>query len=203
MRAKEKWLAGDVDGARGVLAAAFKVSESEELMLAAFKLEFENAEPVRAQRLLAKARASEASSTQRVWMKSAIVERELGDAAAVRSSPAHMHDLHIWRTPSRTLLRQRCVPPCCSSVACGTHAVNIRQSCQRVQTVEHLEPNKTIKLWTDGGGWRARRSARCWRRACGGSPTSTSCTSCAGSWRSGLETWTPRAPPTRPACAAA
>ena len=84
MRAKEKWLAGDVDGARGVLAAAFKVSESEELMLAAFKLEFENAEPVRAQRLLAKARASEASSTQRVWMKSAIVERELGDAAAAR-----------------------------------------------------------------------------------------------------------------------
>jgi len=82
MRAKEKWLAGDVDGARGVLAAAFKVSESEELMLAAFKLEFENAEPVRAQRLLAKARASAASSTQRVWLKSAIVERELGDAAA-------------------------------------------------------------------------------------------------------------------------
>ena len=85
MRAKEKWLAGDVDGARGVLAAAFKVSESEELMLAAFKLEFENAEPVRAQRLLAKARASEASSTQRVWMKSSIVERELGDAAAARA----------------------------------------------------------------------------------------------------------------------
>ena len=85
MRAKEKWLAGDVDGARGVLASAFKVSESEELMLAAFKLEFENAEPVRAQRLLAKARASEASSTQRVWMKSAIVERELGDAAAARA----------------------------------------------------------------------------------------------------------------------
>ncbi len=84
MRAKEKWLAGDVDGARGVLAAAFKVSESEELMLAAFKLEFENAEPVRAQRLLAKARASAASSTQRVWLKSAIVERELGDAAAAR-----------------------------------------------------------------------------------------------------------------------
>jgi len=67
-----------------VLAAAFKVSESEELMLAAFKLEFENAEPVRAQRLLAKARASAASSTQRVWLKSAIVERELGDAAAAR-----------------------------------------------------------------------------------------------------------------------
>jgi len=70
-----------------VLAAAFKVSESEELMLAAFKLEFENAEPVRAQRLLAKARASAASSTQRVWLKSAIVERELGDAAAARPPP--------------------------------------------------------------------------------------------------------------------
>ena len=101
MRAKEKWLAGDVDGARGVLAAAFKVSESEELMLAAFKLEFENAEPVRAQRLLAKARGSAASSTQRVWLKSAIVERELGDAAAARPHPTlflptpHLH--MCWR----------------------------------------------------------------------------------------------------------
>ena len=98
MRAKEKWLAGDVDGARGVLAAAFKVSESEELMLAAFKLEFENVEPVRAQCLLAKARGSEASSTQRVWMKSAIVERELGDAAAARAplSCLLLQAMHVW-----------------------------------------------------------------------------------------------------------
>ena len=117
MRAKEKWLAGDVDGARGVLAAAFKVSESEELMLAAFKLEFENAEPVRAQRLLAKARASEASSTQRVWMKSAIVERELGDAAAARAPrllPAGRGCSGApWRV--RTCLAGRC---CC--MRCST-----------------------------------------------------------------------------------
>ncbi|GBF98664.1 hypothetical protein Rsub_11658 [Raphidocelis subcapitata] len=85
MAAKEKWLSGDVPGARGVLAEAFAANpDSEAIWLAAFKLEFENSEPERARALLAKARATEACSTPRVWMKSAIVEREAGDAAAER-----------------------------------------------------------------------------------------------------------------------
>lgn len=51
------------------------ITDSEAIWLAAFKLEFENDELARAQGLMAKARNS--LKTQRVWMKSAIVEREL------------------------------------------------------------------------------------------------------------------------------
>lgn len=77
MGAKEKWLAGDVPAARAILQEAYAaIPNSEEIWLAAFKLEFENHEPERARMLLAKAR--ERGGTERVWMKSAIVERELG-----------------------------------------------------------------------------------------------------------------------------
>ncbi|KAJ4825870.1 Protein STABILIZED1 [Turnera subulata] len=76
MGAKEKWLAGDVPAARAILQEAYAaIPNSEEIWLAAFKLEFENNEPNRARMLLAKAR--ERGGTERVWMKSAIVEREL------------------------------------------------------------------------------------------------------------------------------
>jgi pre-mRNA-processing factor 6 len=55
MAAKEKWLAGDVPGARAVLAQAFASNpDSEDIWLAAFKLEFENGENERARALLAK-----------------------------------------------------------------------------------------------------------------------------------------------------
>ncbi|CDY21966.1 BnaC09g00720D [Brassica napus] len=83
MGAKEKWLAGDVPAARAILQEAYAaIPNSEEIWLAAFKLEFENKEPERARMLLAKAR--ERGGTERVWMKSAIVERELGDVEAER-----------------------------------------------------------------------------------------------------------------------
>ena len=78
MGAKEKWLAGDVPSARAILQEAYAaIPNSEEIWLAAFKLEFENHEPERARMLLAKAR--ERGGTERVWMKSAIVEREMGN----------------------------------------------------------------------------------------------------------------------------
>lgn len=49
MAAKEAWLGGDVDGARATLARAFAANpDSEQIWLAAFKLEFENNEPERA-----------------------------------------------------------------------------------------------------------------------------------------------------------
>ncbi|XP_078440246.1 pre-mRNA splicing factor-like protein [Wolffia australiana] len=83
MGAKEKWLAGDVLAARAVLQEAYAANpNSEEIWLAAFKLEFENKEPERARMLLAKAR--ERGGTERVWMKSAIVERELGNVEEER-----------------------------------------------------------------------------------------------------------------------
>ncbi|KAK7825987.1 protein STABILIZED1 [Quercus suber] len=78
MGAKEKWLAGDVFAARAILQEAYAaIPNSEEIWLAAFKLEFENHEPERARILLTKAR--ESGGTERVWMKSAIVERESGN----------------------------------------------------------------------------------------------------------------------------
>lgn len=83
MGAKEKWLAGDVPAARAILKEAYAaIPNSEEIWLAAFKLEFENHEPERAKMLLAKAR--ESGGTERVWMKSAIVERELGNTTEER-----------------------------------------------------------------------------------------------------------------------
>ena len=43
MAAKEKWLAGQVPAARDILKLAFDANpESEDIWLAAFKLEFEN-----------------------------------------------------------------------------------------------------------------------------------------------------------------
>uniref|UniRef100_A0A0E0JGQ7 PRP1 splicing factor N-terminal domain-containing protein n=1 Tax=Oryza punctata TaxID=4537 RepID=A0A0E0JGQ7_ORYPU len=78
MSAKETWLAGDVPAARDILQeASASLPDSEEIWLAAFKLEFENNEPERARILLSKARGR--GGTERVWMKSAIVERELGN----------------------------------------------------------------------------------------------------------------------------
>ena len=71
---------------RQILSEAFQCNpDSEDVWVAAFKLEFENNEPQRAKLLLQKARETESASTPRVWMKSALVERELGDIPALRS----------------------------------------------------------------------------------------------------------------------
>ncbi|CAF1702603.1 hypothetical protein HID58_052988 [Brassica napus] len=84
---KRTWLAdaemskkrGFIETARAIyehsLTAYAVIPSSEEIWLAAFKLEYENKEMERARMLLAKAR--ERVESERVWMKSAIVEREL------------------------------------------------------------------------------------------------------------------------------
>jgi len=79
MLAKHRWsVCNDVAGAREVLQQAFDANKnSEEIWLAAVKLEFESNEYERARKLLAKAR--EAANTPRVWMKSAKIERMLKD----------------------------------------------------------------------------------------------------------------------------
>ncbi|CAA0828704.1 Protein STABILIZED1 [Striga hermonthica] len=83
MGAKEKWLAGDVPSACAILEEAYaKIPNSNEIWLAAFKLEFENHEPERARMIPAKAR--DRGGKERVWMKSAILERELGNAEEER-----------------------------------------------------------------------------------------------------------------------
>ena len=81
MAAKEKWLAGDVPGARAILVAAFDANpNSEQIWLAAVKLEWENEEINRARLLLTKARGS--APTERMYMKAALLEREVGDIPA-------------------------------------------------------------------------------------------------------------------------
>lgn len=61
-------------------------AESEQIWLAAFKIEFENSEMERARGILAKARATLAN--ERIWMKSALVERERGETEEARR-PVH------------------------------------------------------------------------------------------------------------------
>ena len=56
-------------------------AESEQIWLAAFKIEFENNEMERARRILEKARSTLAN--ERIWMKSALVERERGQTQEV------------------------------------------------------------------------------------------------------------------------
>ncbi len=69
---------GDVPAARSILALAFKANpNSEEIWLAAVKLESENGEYERARLLLEKARAS--AGTARVMMKSTKLEWVLND----------------------------------------------------------------------------------------------------------------------------
>ena len=64
--------------ARAILTEAFRANpDSEQVWLAAVKLESENNNPVNARSLLAKAR--ERAGTERVWMKSVLLERNLGE----------------------------------------------------------------------------------------------------------------------------
>ncbi|KAH7358939.1 PRP1 splicing factor [Plectosphaerella cucumerina] len=81
MLAKEKWMAGEVDDARRVLGRAFKQNpDNEDIWLAAVKLEAENGQQERARKLLEDAR--EKAPTDRVWMKSVVFERVLGNTEA-------------------------------------------------------------------------------------------------------------------------
>jgi pre-mRNA-processing factor 6 len=81
LRAKERWLAGDVNLAREILASAFEANpDSEAVWLAAAKLEQENGEVIRARILFERAR--ERAPTARVFMKSAVLEREQREYSA-------------------------------------------------------------------------------------------------------------------------
>ncbi len=75
VRAKERWLAGEVEKSRSILTEAFKANpDSEPVWLAAVKLEWETGEIERARVLLTRAR--ERAPTARIYMKSALLERQ-------------------------------------------------------------------------------------------------------------------------------
>ncbi|KJZ76279.1 hypothetical protein HIM_04361 [Hirsutella minnesotensis 3608] len=74
MLAKEKWQAGDLDGARLVLKRAFQQNpNNENIWLSAVKLESENGDVAQARKLLEVAR--EQAPTDRVWIKAVVFER--------------------------------------------------------------------------------------------------------------------------------
>ena len=78
MLAKEKWQKADANPARLVLKRAFQQNpNNEDIWLAAVKLESDNGDSKEARGLLAKAR--EQAPTDRVWMKSVVFERVLGN----------------------------------------------------------------------------------------------------------------------------
>ncbi|KAI0229684.1 U4/U6 x U5 tri-snRNP complex subunit Prp1 [Massospora cicadina] len=84
MRAKEKWLLGELQDAQAILEQAFKANpKSEQIYLAAAKLEVENKEFDRARSFFLKARAN--ADTEKVWMKSIVLERLLGNLDQAKS----------------------------------------------------------------------------------------------------------------------
>ena len=78
--AKEKWQAGDMDGARRTLGTAFSRNPgNEDIWLAAVKLEGDNGQTDQARSLLEQARSQ--AGTDRVWIKSVAFERAWGTSA--------------------------------------------------------------------------------------------------------------------------
>lgn len=81
MLAKEKWQAGEFDGARLVLKRAFQQNpNNEDIWLAAVKLESDTGNEEQARTLLQTAR--DQAPTDRVWTKSVVFERVLGNVEA-------------------------------------------------------------------------------------------------------------------------
>merc|ERR1712061_323730 len=83
--AKEKLLDKDVNKARLILAEAFRENgNSEDIWIEAFNLEFQTNEYERAKKLLKKASSKPISSTPRILLKSAILERQINNTKAQR-----------------------------------------------------------------------------------------------------------------------
>ena len=85
MAAKERWIRGELDAARAVLEDAFRKNPgSEDIWLAAFKVEFESGEMERARVVLERARRAGDACSERLWIKSALLERADGKVEAQR-----------------------------------------------------------------------------------------------------------------------
>lgn len=81
MYAKQKWLTGDLPAARAILATSFEYNpNSEDIWLAAVKLETENNENEKAKQYLARARRE--AGTERIYIRSAVFARQMKDFTA-------------------------------------------------------------------------------------------------------------------------
>lgn len=119
--------------------------------------------------ILAKAREHQPASTARVWMKSAMVEREAGDAKAERGllqvgrPPATAPCRHHRYMPAGAHLHQ---PARCGRERSGLQATAVALGCHAAADAPAMP-------------------LCCCRRASDASHTSGRCTSCWVSWRSG------------------
>lgn len=78
MYAKEKWISGDLGAARDILARSFEYNpNSEDVWLAAVKLETENGESEKARQYLSRARRE--AGTERIYVRSVVFERQTGN----------------------------------------------------------------------------------------------------------------------------
>jgi predicted Zn-dependent protease len=90
-----------VPGARAVLAEAFAANpDSEDVWLAAFKLEFENDEPQRARALLAKVRALAPADNVAPYLYWPAMCAEHATSLQIAQHPLHVklasNTVHLW-----------------------------------------------------------------------------------------------------------
>jgi tetratricopeptide (TPR) repeat protein len=110
MGAKSAWMGGDLDKAREILERAFAANkDSEEMWLAAVKLESENNEHELARNVLIRAR--EMANTPRVWVKSVRLEWVLGNLEAALSLVTegirlHATEAKLWMMHGQILDQQ-------------------------------------------------------------------------------------------------
>lgn len=84
MLAKEQWTGGDINAGKNTLKLAFSaIPESAQIWLAAIKLEMETKDFNKARELLKEARSK--ANTDKIWMKSAVLERLLKNYDAALS----------------------------------------------------------------------------------------------------------------------
>eukprot|EP00053_Salpingoeca_punica_P018929 m.188305 g.188305 ORF g.188305 m.188305 type:complete len:922 (+) comp17534_c0_seq2:46-2811(+) len=111
MRAKALWLANQAEEAKKVLAQAFTCNDnSEEIWLAAIKLESETGFDDNARALLKRAR--EKAGTARIWMKSVRFEWVTGNLATAQSlldSALELHPQHakLWMMKGQMLQQEK------------------------------------------------------------------------------------------------
>jgi pre-mRNA-processing factor 6 len=143
MGAKQKWLAGDVPAAREILVNAFKANpNNESIWLAAVKLEVQNDELVRARALLKRARVQ--CCTARIFLKSALLERECGQPKA----EAALLDQGLARFPREPKLwLMRAQVECRRGLRDQANAFYLRG----LQNCPHSEA-----LWVEAARWAER-----------------------------------------------
>ncbi|KAK9453054.1 PRP1 splicing factor, N-terminal-domain-containing protein [Dipodascopsis uninucleata] len=123
---KEKLSRADINGARSVLTRAFEHNpNNENIWLAAVDLEAENNEHERARILLSKARQE--ADTERVWIKSVVLERQLKNSDAAlelvnQSLQEYPNSPKLWMLKGQIYQTEKRIPQAREAFLSGTKA---------------------------------------------------------------------------------